>query len=182
MAASRRSAALAYRIGSPRHDSRYSAIGISVSRRASKVRCEGVEQRVVHHPSLVRFMPRTAVKRGASASRRVATNQRCSRRHSFSTLPQHVKVCSLRFEKEHPAKKLGPPTVSRSTSCYGLVDGTGSNDKGSDWRSLRAESSSARLESTIAHCKLCEFQRPVPDRCRCENRAVHGTFLQCGIT
>src|ERR1700679_3478168 len=36
MAASNRSAALAYRIGSPRHDSRYSAIDISVSLRASK--------------------------------------------------------------------------------------------------------------------------------------------------
>src|ERR1700737_2769922 len=36
MAANSRSAALAYRIGSPRHDSRYSAIDMSVSLRASK--------------------------------------------------------------------------------------------------------------------------------------------------
>src|ERR1700678_2762410 len=36
IAASSRSAALAYRIGSPRHDSRYSAIDISVSLLASK--------------------------------------------------------------------------------------------------------------------------------------------------
>src|SRR5580704_7948641 len=35
IAANSRSAALAYRIGSPRHDSRYSAIDISVSLRAS---------------------------------------------------------------------------------------------------------------------------------------------------
>src|SRR5882757_4403531 len=42
MAARMRSAALAYRIGSPRQDSRYSAIGMSVSRRASKERAKAL--------------------------------------------------------------------------------------------------------------------------------------------
>ena len=50
--AARRSAALAYRIGTPRHDSRYSAIDMSVSLRTSKEPSERIEQRiVVHDPS-----------------------------------------------------------------------------------------------------------------------------------
>src|SRR5579863_3672131 len=44
IAASSRSAALAYRIGSPRHDSRYSAIDISVSLRASKDRAKALNR------------------------------------------------------------------------------------------------------------------------------------------
>src|ERR1700685_2457903 len=44
IAASSRSAALAYRIGSPRHDSRYSAIDISVSLRASKERAKALNR------------------------------------------------------------------------------------------------------------------------------------------
>src|SRR5229473_1189312 len=44
IAASRRSAALAYRIGSPRHDSRYSAIDMSVSLRASKDRAKALNR------------------------------------------------------------------------------------------------------------------------------------------
>ena len=44
MAANRRSAALAYRIGSSRPDSKYSAIGTSVSRRASKERAKALNR------------------------------------------------------------------------------------------------------------------------------------------
>src|SRR6267154_588064 len=44
IAASSRSAELAYRIGSPRHDSRYSAIDISVSLRASKDRAKALNR------------------------------------------------------------------------------------------------------------------------------------------
>src|ERR1700728_2392861 len=44
IAASSRSAALAYRIGSPRHDSRYSAIDMSVSLRASKDRTNALNR------------------------------------------------------------------------------------------------------------------------------------------
>src|SRR3954451_16623096 len=44
MAARTRSAAFAYRIGSPRHDSRYSAIGISVSLRASNDRANALNR------------------------------------------------------------------------------------------------------------------------------------------
>src|ERR1700674_2234319 len=44
IAASSRSAALAYRIGSPRHDSRYSAIDMSVSLRASKERAKALNR------------------------------------------------------------------------------------------------------------------------------------------
>src|SRR5882724_574122 len=44
MAASSRSAAFAYRIGSPRHDSRYSAIDMSVSLRASKDRAKALNR------------------------------------------------------------------------------------------------------------------------------------------
>src|ERR1700684_581443 len=44
MAANKRSAALAYRIGSPRHDSRYSAIDISVSLRASNDRAKALNR------------------------------------------------------------------------------------------------------------------------------------------
>src|ERR1700727_677061 len=42
IAASSRSAALAYRIGSPRHDSRYSDIDMSVSLRASNDRAKAL--------------------------------------------------------------------------------------------------------------------------------------------
>src|ERR1700712_3197527 len=44
IAASSRSAALAYRIGSPRHDSRYSAIDMSVSLRASNDRAKALNR------------------------------------------------------------------------------------------------------------------------------------------
>src|SRR5467141_5402949 len=44
IAASSRSAALAYRIGSPRHDSRYSAIDMSVSLLASKDRAKALDR------------------------------------------------------------------------------------------------------------------------------------------
>src|SRR6202451_50805 len=44
LAASNRSAELAYRIGSPRHDSRYSAIDISVSLRASNDRAKALNR------------------------------------------------------------------------------------------------------------------------------------------
>src|SRR3979411_3562751 len=44
IAANSRSAALAYRIGSPRHDSRYSAIDMSVSLRASKDRAKALNR------------------------------------------------------------------------------------------------------------------------------------------
>ena len=52
IAASKRSAALAYRIGSPRHDSRYSAIDISTSDRASKLRAN-----VLNRESLYMWLP-----------------------------------------------------------------------------------------------------------------------------
>src|SRR6187399_1603853 len=55
MAASRRSAALAYLMGSPRHDSRYSAIDMSVSLRASKVRANALNRESLYMiPLLVR--------------------------------------------------------------------------------------------------------------------------------
>src|SRR3954464_12155024 len=55
MAASRRSAALAYLMGSPRHDSRYSAIDMSVSLRASNVRANALNRESLYMiPLLVR--------------------------------------------------------------------------------------------------------------------------------
>src|SRR5262245_10507344 len=53
MAASIRSAALAYRIGSPRQDSRYSAIGMSVWRRASNERAKALKSESLYMASLV---------------------------------------------------------------------------------------------------------------------------------
>src|SRR5262245_478567 len=56
MAAKRRSAALAYRIGSPRQDSRYSAIDIVVSRRDSKERTKALNRESLYMiPSLFRW-------------------------------------------------------------------------------------------------------------------------------
>src|SRR5207344_1526672 len=52
IAASSRSAALAYRIGSPRHDSRYSAIDMSVSLRASKDRANALNRESLYMISL----------------------------------------------------------------------------------------------------------------------------------
>src|SRR6202043_3694117 len=54
IAASSRSAALAYRIGSPRHDSRYSAIDMSVSLRASKDRAKALNRESLYmNPLLI---------------------------------------------------------------------------------------------------------------------------------
>src|ERR1700674_5401483 len=53
IAASRRSGALAYRIGSPRHDSRYSAIDMSVSLRASKDRTNALNRESLYMISLL---------------------------------------------------------------------------------------------------------------------------------
>src|ERR1700730_5451465 len=56
IAANSRSAALAYRIGSPRHDSRYSAIDISVSLRASKDRAKALNRESLYMiPLLIWF-------------------------------------------------------------------------------------------------------------------------------
>src|ERR1700676_1651590 len=56
MAASSRSAAFAYRIGSPRHDSRYSAIDMSVSLRASKDRAKALNRESLYMiPLLIWF-------------------------------------------------------------------------------------------------------------------------------
>src|ERR1700735_5461582 len=57
IAARRRSGALAYRIGSPRHDSRYSAIDMSVSLRASKDRAKALNRESLYidpSPHMVR--------------------------------------------------------------------------------------------------------------------------------
>src|SRR5229473_2337315 len=53
IAANSRSAALAYRIGSPRHDSRYSAIDVSVSLRASKDRANALNRESLYMISLL---------------------------------------------------------------------------------------------------------------------------------
>src|ERR1700721_174648 len=53
IAASSRSAALAYRIGSPRHDSRYSAIDISVSLLASKDLAKALNRESLYMTSLL---------------------------------------------------------------------------------------------------------------------------------
>src|SRR6267154_3125 len=56
IAANSRSAALAYRIGSPRHDSRYSAIDMSVSLRASKDRAKALNRESLYMiPLLIWF-------------------------------------------------------------------------------------------------------------------------------
>src|SRR5438445_413099 len=53
IAASSRSAALAYRIGSPRQDSRYSAIDMSISLRASKDRANALNRESLYMISLL---------------------------------------------------------------------------------------------------------------------------------
>src|ERR1700693_6582931 len=53
IAAKRRSAAFAYRIGSPRHDSRYSAIDMSVSLRASNDRAKALNRESLYMTPLL---------------------------------------------------------------------------------------------------------------------------------
>src|SRR5258708_30015463 len=73
IAANSRSAALAYRIGSPRHDSRYSAIDISVSFRASKDRAKALNRESLYMiPLLIWFaalLERAAKSDAAGAQR-----------------------------------------------------------------------------------------------------------------
>src|SRR6202043_1377611 len=65
IAASSRSAALAYRIGSPRHDSRYSAIDMSGSLLASKDRAKALNRESLPMiPLLMRQTPGTRAKVG----------------------------------------------------------------------------------------------------------------------
>src|SRR5579872_5617700 len=59
IAASSRSAALAYFMGSPRHDSRYSAIDMSVSLRASKDRAKALNRESLYMiPLLIGLLQR----------------------------------------------------------------------------------------------------------------------------
>src|ERR1700680_3967125 len=67
MAASSRSAAFAYRIGSPRHDSRYSAIDISVSLRASKDLAKALKSESLY---MIPLLIRSAAGRDAEVPRR----------------------------------------------------------------------------------------------------------------
>src|SRR5438874_12264895 len=64
IAASRRSAALAYRIGSPRHDSRYSAIDMSVSLRTSKDRAKALNRESAYIIPLLKLLERAAKSDG----------------------------------------------------------------------------------------------------------------------
>src|SRR6266576_498851 len=79
MAASSRSAAFAYRIGSPRHDSRYSAIDMSVSLRASKDRAKALNRESLYMiPLLIWFaapLERAAWYHAAGALPHPAANQ-----------------------------------------------------------------------------------------------------------
>src|SRR5438445_13395544 len=64
MAASSRSAALAYRIGSLRHDSRYSAIDMSVSLRTSKDRAKALNRESAYMIPLLKLLERAAKSDG----------------------------------------------------------------------------------------------------------------------
>src|ERR1700722_4081173 len=66
MAASSRSAEFAYLMGSPLHDSRYSAIDISLSLRASNDRAKALNRESLYidpAPHLVAATPQTRVRR-----------------------------------------------------------------------------------------------------------------------
>src|SRR4030081_2266337 len=98
MAASSRSAALAYRIGSPRHDSRYSAIDMSVSLRASKDRANALNRESLYMISLlIRSMLETLLgSRAAEAPPLLAANQRqhMAQLDTSRTAPAMHIVCS----------------------------------------------------------------------------------------
>src|SRR3974390_385688 len=70
MAASRRSAEFAYRIGSPRHDSRYSAIDMSLSLRASNDRAKALNRESLYIYPAPHLVAAPLEREVASSSRR----------------------------------------------------------------------------------------------------------------
>src|SRR5262245_5418545 len=119
MAANMRSAALAYRMGSPRQDSRYSAIGMSVSRRASKERAKALNSESLYMNPLCLFVPdigpncdeRQTLPPGYAAHSRISANL-VPIGYSLCGSRQYVKICaSTALSWCHCADHLGWPTA-----------------------------------------------------------------------
>src|SRR5437016_14633605 len=100
IAASRRSAALAYRIGSLRHDSRYSAIDISVSLLASNDLAKALNRESLY---MIHLLIRLA-----------ASPERGTRRSSAPT-PSRYESTSARGSIEHAADSLVQRTMQAPT-------------------------------------------------------------------
>src|SRR5487761_2377682 len=90
IAASSRSAALAYRIGSPRHDSRYSAIDMSVSLLASKDRAKALNRESLYMNPLLIWFAAPLERPSLLLHRRSAAGTRCANQ------PQHIKPLDTR--------------------------------------------------------------------------------------
>src|SRR5947209_3690990 len=116
MAASSLSAALAYRIGSPRHDSRYSAIDMSVSLRASYVRANALNRESLYMiPLLVRSAvllardawyksePSDPTRESASAHRQLdtITELRINPQRRQSAIHNQAYAKKLCFSRRH---------------------------------------------------------------------------------
>src|SRR4029077_14583850 len=90
IAASSRSAALAYRIGSPRHDSRYSAIDMSVSLLASNDRAKALNRESLYMIPLLIWSAAPLERASLLPPRRNAACTRPANQH------QHIQPLDTR--------------------------------------------------------------------------------------